>query len=1610
VNNTKQAKIRITDVNDSSVTDESDNAFLIRGSLSLTSPSGGSRLEVNSTCNITWNETGDYLPSDTIKIEYSTNGINGTYKLCYDNITNQSGASVPASQGYFLWRPIPDDISKDVYIRLTRNADTVNVPPAFSDQISIIGKLIVTSPPALAEWYVNETYPIQWQRIGSIANVSISYYTEGTGWKFITFYPGGAGEYLWNIPNTTGINSANATAIIKVADASDLSVYNESAGFRILPKFVINSPTSGEKLVTNRAYTISWSTFGDVSNVSLYYSTNAFANESQTYLICATAPNIGTYQWQVNDTLSNNVKIRIVYPQYPDARNYSDVFRIVPNYTVIAPYSSGPPYNHKWPVSTVQQIKWNCTSGNASYVHIYYSTDGGLTYPNVIAENVSNNYPAGQIRTYNWTVIDPITTGFRVKIQDADAGRTDINATSPYNSKIMGYFNITSPNGGEIFVVNQPLNIYWQRAGAAVTNATLNISTDDFNTSTLIVANTENDGFYAWTVPDMISDTVKIRVADINDPDAYDQSDNYFKIRGAFEVIEPKDGDRLPIGYNTTIKWNTTGNITKVNIIAYSTQENDPRFNYTVDNPYVIVMNYSNNGNGQTNYTWLVPDNATNTTRIRIIDSHDSSVYAESSGNFSMIGSFNILSPNGGESWVVDSYRNITWVPTGSSITEARIMYSINGSNGPWLNISEDYGTPNDGIVANNGTFAWLVPDSISKNVYIKIEDPLDPTVNDTSNSSFTIRGNFSIISPAGGERWVTNEANRTINWTTTGTIPKVDIYYFKGGNLSTLTPIALNLTNNGYYNWIIPDDRNNTVQIMLQDPRDTSWNVTSNVFKIDYYNITWMIRDFLSALPIAGGLSVNDTSGWVQSGLSSETPILHPTPYGYWTASWSHPDYGDKAKNYIADSDQNFTIYLESKVVHVWEARTEYVYEPDTHILRFRSALLRDGSMAGAKDEYGNFSTIANFCRIEIYSPSGEEIYNLSTTNVTPSGFFSLDWYNATNWINTSVVYFGITDIRTILGGIFRTPFMLDLTPTVSLYNATQRVAEYIDVPLSAFQQNVTQILTNQTQIIETKMNETVQVITNASQQMQESVNATLQSFENRTYAAIETLQAGANQTLLAAQQATEAAGELEATAKKYSWNAVVSPNPVLVGDKVTLSLQGPSGYLPVLDIYSWDNKVIVNDYILTESAPGLYQYEFTVDSARFTPGKSYTYIITESQTGGLVTGSGLVESMSITTVAGLAAAAPEAERAAKKALEAIQAVEAVLTSGEKINIGLTLKNLQESVEKLPETIAKEGPSATIVKTINEIAERIKAIAGEEGFDFSQMLEEALGESPTIKEIRSKTEAIQSVIQLLQMLFEAKFGGLDTPVVSTSIHGGSVIFRISALNPSKTKTQKVQVKVYLPQEVKPKDIIDLGGLDLEFDAEKGCYYVYKDNLELGPAELRIFNVEVEDVWVIPEEKLQDLKKRTDSIMSHLEKSEYYEQAKPIAESIYNRINQIKAMQADETVSQQQHIGNYRQNLETIDKIKEDIARLEKILVTAGGPLSPEMLAKTKIKSESPTKTMTWIVIFSLITFVILLAGVLFFTWQRQARLTREEIISAKKASFPESESKEEEK
>ena len=104
----------------------------------------------------------------------------------------------------------------------------------------------------------------------------------------------------------------------------------------------------------------------------------------------------------------------------------------------------------------------------------------------------------------------------------------------------------------------------------------------------------------------------------------------------------------------------------------------------------------------------------------------------------------------------------------------------------------------------------------------------------------------------------------------------------------------------------------------------------------------------------------------------------------------------------------------------------------------------------------------------------------------------------------------------------------------------------------------------------------------------------------------------------------------------------------------------------------------------------PGNYSFAFPASQADFTPGEAYTYIVTEDSTGGLVAGSGFVEAISLTSVAGLASAAPAAEKAAKEAVKAIKELQENMAKGGDMRE--TMTTLKRAIDNMPIN-DKSGP-----------------------------------------------------------------------------------------------------------------------------------------------------------------------------------------------------------------------------------------------------------------------------------------------------------------------------
>ncbi|MFH1190245.1 MAG: hypothetical protein V1682_06095 [Candidatus Omnitrophota bacterium] len=1573
--------------------------FRIRASFELVSPNIGTPVRVDAPLDIQWKQYGD---TSTVYIYYKSDAdgqvrpIKETYLTVDDGIV---ATPVPVGEIYTYHWTVPDFIKSDVRVGIADPGDDINMTKDESDVVFAIKPLITviwpyrTSPADFSKWDIGSTQTIKWNWTGTVYDVNISYSLNGVDWDGITAVhdlvndPDKETTIDWYINPVLPDLMPSKDFYIKVEDArSAVASEGVSGQSSLLADFTLTDIPQGTEYVVNDPYTIQWACVGSVSYVKLDYSTDGGGTFPAEHLIIASTENDYSYPWNMPNDISRQVRVRISSTVDEDANDVmGHDFRIKGAIQVTSPGSSsvwgvGQVYGLGQPPPRTPGIAW-ATTGDIPDVKITYSImsgDPAVQGPfNPIMETLGETNNDGVVpNTGNcsWTIPDEVTANAIIRVQDSR--------------------DAASPVGDQTDVLD------------------------------------ESDGFHivGWFQFIGFKDTATGQLIPMNNNRTPgDTADDYYQLS-------------VESSYDIAWRWGGTIPLAR---ITYSTNGSGGTFNSINENYEIVNDGIVPNGVGaggpasEFTYTWTIPDTISPDCRVHIADSGDETVYCESD-KFKIQGAFILVSPitmcdNGTPAdpaddfmdyrWITDEVHDVIWTSFGT-INNVDLYYSkddfadlnsdgvpdnqtvmvdSNGANA--LGISTAVGGP---IYNNNNTpgdtsddtlvFKWRIPDDISNNVSIRIYDAVDHEVY------------------AQGPKALSGQNKMEIDWAT---------ITFDIRDLTTNQPVE-GLNVNGTDGWLSESIVVPKTHDVKASPAAGPWEATFS--NESYGTIT---------IPYMVGWDAGNNK-WVRDRIiysTMETTVVH-----IWRA------YAEFS--YDADTDRlDITSWLErdGRLVPGALIIDVSIFDGTSKIMRktvlvddnltpddasddmfyyYQNILDEDDVSGGAKlwvgDRMGVQRTMADVIAECVDYKIGE-----APVPAGFPGFFGQHWGPPTSYhisdpapdgtdytkLQAGKVYTVASYIGLASGATFKTPVSFTVTIPKKMADMETAITDMIqtvnDVPPMLAQKMDEQtviiqgVLDTQTGIIETKLEDQRQVIVDATVEMKDTIDESMMAFESAVADSVDLLKSSAALAGAAAVTSDLSAKMLESTAKKYSWKAMVSPDPAMAGDTVTLTLQGQPSLSPMLDIYSWDNEIILNDVPLEDpEGKGVYSYDFEADG-RFMPGKGYTFVIVEETTQGFAAGSGMVESMSLSTIAGLASAAPEAARVAKNALDAIKAVEAVVISGENINIALTLKNLKESVDALPATMAKEGPSARMTQAVDDISSRLKKLAGEEGYDFGTMLETAISESPTLNEMRTRTDSINEVVAILQQIFEAKFGGKEAPFTSTSLQTGSVKFRIAAVNPSKIKAQKMTIKYYLPAEAKPKDVISTGGLDLEYDPEKGIYYAYKVDVELAPAEVRVFEVHVEDVWMVPEDNLTELKTRTDSILAKLEKTDYYGQAKAIADIIYPRLDEIRRSQADENVSRETHIGVYRQNVESVAKTKEDIGRLEKILVTAGGPPAPDMLAKTKIKANEPTKTMTWILIFVIMIFIGLLTAVLFFTWMRQAHITKEALLESKNSAFP---------
>ncbi len=179
-----------------------------------------------------------------------------------------------------------------------------------------------------------------------------------------------------------------------------------------------------------------------------------------------------------------------------------------------------------WHVAFTKNITW-LTSGIVGNVKIEYSPDDGTTWTEIVSSTENDG-------TYAWIVPEEAvsTTGL-IRVSEAATGDPADMSDAVFTVSNDPIIVVTSPNGGESWLMGSTQNITWISMGFD-TNVKIEYSTDAGTTWVEIVASTENYGTYAWTLPtDVFSNVCQVRISEATTGSPTDMSD------GIFSITEP---------------------------------------------------------------------------------------------------------------------------------------------------------------------------------------------------------------------------------------------------------------------------------------------------------------------------------------------------------------------------------------------------------------------------------------------------------------------------------------------------------------------------------------------------------------------------------------------------------------------------------------------------------------------------------------------------------------------------------------------------------------------------------------------------------------------------------------------------------------------------------------------------------------------------------------------------------------------------------------------------------------------------------------------------------------------------------------------------------------
>jgi|GEM_PF-1351574 len=839
--NSTNCLVRVSDKNDPTKTDQSDNVFTLNQTLNVQvfQPNGGETWVAGSTYPITYNIQGGVT---SVRIEYSLDSGATWIQI----VSNQNS-------GVYNWT-VPNVDSDQALIRVRDVATSCNKDES-NAVLSLVSEVLVIQPNG------NDTLIASGGPNGGAFTMNNTPVTLTTG----NFYDTGGrtGNYsrFENFTKTfTPFNPSHKLSVV----FSDFETYDSDDRLFIYDGPTTSSPLLGTydntdnipkhtsthktgaltfRFISNNSSTfqvdrgwravlssegsdntdVDYNITGTSNLYNYEFSTNSGATWNR--ILTEVPATVGVYSWPVPNSPTTTGRFRVVDSGNNLILDESDSDFVIqspdPLYVICAPEAG-----EDWFAGRTETIEWASAFTINSFVNVEYSIDSGMTWLPVAMNTINDG-------EHDWIIPDnPSETAF-VRV-------TDVNNSSfagvSEQFELHSYIDITSPNGGEVYIGCNTTNIQWG-AGLNSGSYAIELSTDGGSTWFFVDnrTSTSESVSYGWTVNNVNSGNCLIRVSDTNNPSRFDVSDAVFTIQPTLNVQlgQPNGGEMWVAGNSYPITYTLQGGVTTV------------RLQYSLDNGLTWATIASNQTSGL--FNWTVPNFDSDLALVRVVDQSNDCNYDISAANFSMVSEIEVLDPNGGDTLKAISGPTATFFTMNSTpVTVSQgNFYDSGGPNGNYSrfeNVTKTFHPYNpthklralftDFETYDSDDRLFIYDGPTTSSPLIGTYDNTDniPVINSTHKSgALTFRfisNNSSTFQVDRGWAAVINSIhpdNHEIDWNIVGTSGNYELEYSTNGgqNWSTIVrdyPSAL-----GNFSWAVPNLPTTQGRIRVKDAQNNN-------------------------------------------------------------------------------------------------------------------------------------------------------------------------------------------------------------------------------------------------------------------------------------------------------------------------------------------------------------------------------------------------------------------------------------------------------------------------------------------------------------------------------------------------------------------------------------------------------------------------------------------------------------------------------------------------------------------------------------------------------------------------------------------------------------------